>query len=127
MPKEYWTEVLKFENSFESQERYKHLEELYRDLWKNRSMVEEIDLTPNSKAYVESLTFSQGSKLPRIYTGRSNRRRVTSIEQPRLLNRVNLQGRRNSVDLNYPKRSSVTLDYQNKPLEKQSLAFKSRR
>lgn len=128
MSKEYWTEVMKFENSPESQERYKHLEGLYRDCWKNRSMLQEIDLVPDGNHCSQNKMIDPRLKLPKLAPENlSRRRRISTDEKPKLLNKVIFRARRNSVNSYYSKKSSGTLYNQDKPLDKQNLIIKSRR
>jgi hypothetical protein len=84
MSKEYWAQVLEFESSAEVSARYKHLENLYKEYWRDRSMLAELNLQDQNHEKSSSRC-SQDSKLPSINHSKFHHRRLSSMNLPSLI------------------------------------------
>ena len=86
--KRYWAQVLEFESSKESADRYKHLEGLYKDCWSDRSMLAELNLHPNHIQTTKNKKIFERIRLPSIEKPKIACRRLSLVDLPNLITSV---------------------------------------
>jgi hypothetical protein len=125
MSKEYWAQVLEFESSPEMSDRYKHLEGLYKDCWRDRSMLAELNLhpihieTPQNKASIERI------KLPSIDQPKATRRRLSLIDLPNLITSVFNSNLKSSRQSQFKRRNPIKTSSRHSSLSRKSQLIQS--